>query len=145
MLRCIMKVQNEPRRAQWNPPGLRELFRLTGGGAIHHNVEKGNFLLFLVLKCILLNVKAQLHEWLLQQNNMGFKASVCSWIPQHTTSTSSINAGGQFEEEKKHQMYTVILLYLTRALIQYYQVIVCFIFGVIKSASGKDAASSSVT
>lgn len=33
------------------------------GGAIHHNIGKGNFLLFLVLKCILLNVKAQLHLW----------------------------------------------------------------------------------
>lgn len=46
---------------------------------------------------------------------------------------------GKFEEKKKkkHQGYTVILLYLTRALIQYCQVIVCFIFGVIKSASGK--------
>lgn len=72
---CIMRGQNEPRKAQWtNPPRERKLFRIDED-TIHNNIGKGNFLLSL-FKIHALNVKPELPYmyWVAYFRRYGFQS-----------------------------------------------------------------------
>lgn len=80
---CIMRGQNEPRKAHWtNPPRERKLFRVDED-TLHNHIAKENFFLsfFLYLKlCFKSKIRTTLHKPHVRDNVKIFNAKLCFHI-----------------------------------------------------------------